>query len=80
VAPAIDPAAPDLWYVSVSRFAFAAHGNGDGQARLLRSRGNGWTDIGTWEKSPELRRMPYALITLPGQPNGSLAGLRGARH
>src|SRR5207248_5137546 len=77
LAQAIDPADPDLWYVSVSRFAFAAHGNGDGQARLLRSRPTGWADIGTWEKSPELRRMPYAVITLSGQPNRLVAGSRG---
>src|SRR5260370_8164986 len=41
-AQAIDPADPDLWYVAVSRSPSAAHGGGDGQARLLRSRGNGW--------------------------------------
>src|SRR5229473_3387529 len=40
-AQAIDPADPDLWYVAVSRSPSAAHGGGDGQARLLRSRGNG---------------------------------------
>ena len=33
-AEAIDPADPDLWYVSVSRGPFAAHGGGDGQAHL----------------------------------------------
>jgi photosystem II stability/assembly factor-like uncharacterized protein len=76
-AQAIDPEDPDLWYVSISRSPFAAHGDGDSQARLLRSRGNGWSDIDTWEKSPALRRMPYALTTLPGQPNGLVAGLRG---
>jgi photosystem II stability/assembly factor-like uncharacterized protein len=76
-AQAIDPADPDLWYVSISRSPFAAHGDGDGQSRLLRSRGNGWTDIDTWEKSAQLRRMPYALATFPGQPNRLLAGLRG---
>src|SRR4029077_9950151 len=39
------PAAPDLWYVSISRSPSAAHGGGDGQARLLRSRGNGWEAV-----------------------------------
>ena len=39
----IDPADPDLWYVAVSRSPSAAHGNGDGQAHLWRSRGDGWT-------------------------------------
>jgi len=76
-AQAIDPADPDLWYVAISRSPFAAHGNGDGQARLLRSRGDGWIPIDTWGDAPELRRMPYALTALPGQPDRLLAGLRG---
>jgi hypothetical protein len=76
-AQAIDPADPDLWYVAISRSPFAAHGDGDGQARLVRSRGDGWTAVDTWGDSPELRRMPYALTTLPGQPNRLLVGLRG---
>jgi photosystem II stability/assembly factor-like uncharacterized protein len=74
---AIDPADPNLWYVAVSRSPSAAHGNGDGQAHLLRSRGNGWQAVDGWGDSPELRRMPYALVTLPGQPGRLLAGLRG---
>jgi photosystem II stability/assembly factor-like uncharacterized protein len=76
-AEAIDPADPDLWYVSVSRSPSAAHGNRDGQARLLRSRGNGWEAVDSWGDSAELRRMPYALVTLPDQPGRLLAGLRG---
>jgi len=76
-AQAIDPADPDLWYVSISRSPSAAHGGGDGQARLLRSRGNGWEAVDGWGDSAELRRMPYALVTLPGQPGQLLAGLRG---
>lgn len=76
-AQAIDPADPDLWYVAVGRSPFAAHGDGDGQARLMRSRGDGWTPIDTWGDSPELRRMPYALSALPEQQNRLLVGLRG---
>src|SRR5262249_33249973 len=76
-AEAIDPADPNLWYVAVSRSPSAAHGSGDGQARLLRSRGNGWEAVDGWGASPELRRMPYALVTLPDQPGRLLAGLRG---
>jgi hypothetical protein len=76
-AQAIDPGNPDLWYVAVSRSPFAAHGSGDGDARLMRSAGDGWTAIDTWGDSPELRRMPYALSALPGQPNRLLVGLRG---
>jgi photosystem II stability/assembly factor-like uncharacterized protein len=76
-AQAIDPADPDLWYASVSRSAFAAHGPGDGQAHLWRSRGDDWVAVDTWGDSPELRRMPYALTALLGQPDKLLVGLRG---
>lgn len=76
-AAAVDPADPDLWYASVSRSAFSAHGDGDGRSRLLRSRGNGWSAIDDWGDAPELRRMPYALAALPEQPGRLLVGLRG---
>ena len=76
-AEAIDPADPDLWYVSVSRGPFAAHGGGDGEAHLWRSRGNGWVAVDTWGHLAQLRRMPYALATVPGQPGTLLAALRG---
>ncbi|HEY2437500.1 MAG TPA: hypothetical protein VGH93_09975 [Solirubrobacteraceae bacterium] len=76
-AAAIDPADPDLWYVSVSRSPFAAHGNGDGQARLIRSEGNGWQPIDGWGDDPHLRRMPYAMAALPDRPRSLLVGLRG---
>ena len=76
-AQALDPADPDLWYVAVSRSPFAAHGDGDGQAHLFRSRGDGFTSIDSWGDTPELRRMPYALSTLPGQPEHLLVALRG---
>jgi photosystem II stability/assembly factor-like uncharacterized protein len=76
-AQAIDPQDPDLWYVSISRSPFAAHGDGDGQAQLVRSRGNGWTRIDTWHGSRELRRMPYVLSALPNRPEALLVGLRG---
>ena len=76
-AQAIDPADPDVWYAAVSRSPFAAHGDGDGQAHLWRSRGDGWVAVDGWDDSPELRRMPYALTALPEQPNKLLVGLRG---
>jgi photosystem II stability/assembly factor-like uncharacterized protein len=76
-AQALDPADPDLWYVAVSRSPFAAHGGGDAQAHLFRSRGDGFTSIDSWEDIPELRRMPYALSALPGEPEHLLAALRG---
>jgi photosystem II stability/assembly factor-like uncharacterized protein len=74
-AAAIDPERPERWYVAVSRGPFAAHGSGDGESRLLRTDGNGWHPIDTWEKTPELRRMPYALVAPAA---GELVvGLRG---
>ncbi len=76
-AQAIDPGNPDLWYVAVSRSAFAAHGAGNGEARLMRSYGDGWNAIDSWGDSPELRRMPCALSALPGQLGRLLVGLRG---
>lgn len=76
-AQAVDPADPELWYVAVSRSPFAAHGDGDGQARLWRTHGDGWVAIDTWDGSTEPRRMPYALTTLPGRPDTLLVGLRG---
>jgi photosystem II stability/assembly factor-like uncharacterized protein len=76
-AQAIDPIDPQLWYVSVSRSPSDAHGGGDGHARLVRSRGDGWEAIDTWGDEPELRRMPYTLATLPGEPDRLLVGLRG---
>lgn len=73
----MDPDDPNLWYVAVSRSPFAAHGSGDGAARLLRSRGDGWTGVDTWGQAPALRRMPYALTTMDGWPRSVLVGLRG---
>ena len=76
-AGAVDPADPDQWYVSVSRGPVAAHGDSDGQARVWRSDGDGWSPIDSWEKTPALRRMPYALLALG--PGRLLVGLRGGR-
>jgi photosystem II stability/assembly factor-like uncharacterized protein len=78
-AAAIDPADPDLWYVAVSRGPFAAHGRGDAQARMWRSSGAGWSPLADFGDGPELRRMPYALATLPERPGALVAGLRGGR-
>ncbi len=76
-ALAIDPVDPDLWYASVSRGPFAAHGGGDGEAVLVRASEDGFTRIDTWGSAPELRRMPYALATIAGRPGSLLVGLRG---
>ena len=75
-AGAVDPARADRWYAAVSRSPFDAHGAGNGEAVLLRTDGNGWSRIDTWDKgAPELRRMPYALLA--PEPDELLAGLRG---
>jgi photosystem II stability/assembly factor-like uncharacterized protein len=77
-ATAVDPGDPNLWYASVSRSPMAAHGGGDGQSLLVRSRStNGWERIDRWGEDAELRRMPYALAAVPGQPGRLLVGLRG---
>jgi photosystem II stability/assembly factor-like uncharacterized protein len=76
-AATADPADPDLWYVSVSRSPFDAHGDGDGQARLLRADGDGWRPIDGWPDEPRLRRMPYAIAPLPDRPSSLLVALRG---
>jgi photosystem II stability/assembly factor-like uncharacterized protein len=76
-ATAIDRDDPDLWYVAVSTGAFAAHGKGDGQARVMRTRNGAWSPVAGWGDTPELRRMPYALATLPGRPGVLVAGVRG---
>jgi photosystem II stability/assembly factor-like uncharacterized protein len=76
-AVAVDRVDPDLWYVALSRSPFAAHGSGDGQARVVRLRDGLWEPAGPWGEGPELRRMPYALATPPGEPETVVAGLRG---
>jgi photosystem II stability/assembly factor-like uncharacterized protein len=76
-AQAVDAADPDTWYAAVSRSPFAAHGEGDGEAHLWRSRGDGWIPIDSWGGAPELRRMPYTLAALPERPGALLVGLRG---
>jgi photosystem II stability/assembly factor-like uncharacterized protein len=76
-AAAVDSADPNLWYVAVSTGPFAAHGSGDGKGVIVRSSGDSWRAVGDWGDSPELRRMPYALATLPDRPASVVAGLRG---
>jgi photosystem II stability/assembly factor-like uncharacterized protein len=76
-AAAIDAVDPDLWYVAISRGPFAAHGDGDGQARVMRRSDGGWSAVADWGETAPLRRMPYALATLPDRPRSLVAGLRG---
>lgn len=76
-AIAVDREDPDLWYVAMSSGPFAAHGQGDGEGRIMRHANGGFAPVGGWGDAPALRRMPYALVTLPGQPRSLIAGLRG---
>jgi hypothetical protein len=69
---AVDPADPDLWYVSAASGANTAHrNNGDAGAGLYRKRGDGpWESItGGSSGLPEsLPYMPYALVAPKSQP------------
>jgi photosystem II stability/assembly factor-like uncharacterized protein len=72
-ALAVDPEAPDVWYVSASTGPFAAHGRGDPQAHLYRRRiGEPWAALGGGLPNP-LPAMPYALVTAPGRLFAGLA-------
>ena len=81
---AVDPADPDLWYVSASHSAREAHrANGDAQAVLYRKRGDepwqalGGDGAGNGDGLPRpLPYMPYALLTLRERPGVLLAGLQ----
>jgi photosystem II stability/assembly factor-like uncharacterized protein len=85
---AVDPADPDLWYVSASVGAHAAHSQrGDARAVLYRSRGGAnasWQPLGSPAQAGSNgtplhhpnTEMPYALLTLPDHPNTLLVGLR----
>ena len=75
-ATAVDRDDPDLWYRGQHRPVRRPRqgrrrGARDAHARrrLVADRPLGDT--------PELRRMPYALVTLPGRPGLVVAGLRG---
>lgn len=70
---AVDPADPDLWYVSATYSAREAHrSDGDAKARLYRKRGDDpWKPL-----TADLPYMPYALLTLRGRPNVLIAGFQ----
>ena len=76
-AAAVDAFDPGLWYVALSRSPFAAHGAGDGQARVVRLRDGRWEPAAAWGEGEELRRMPYALAAPADRPGSLVAGLRG---
>jgi photosystem II stability/assembly factor-like uncharacterized protein len=75
---AVDPADPELWYVSASTGPYAAHGmrGGDPQAHIYRRRDGGWDMLAGGLPEP-LPAMPYALVSaderlLAGLANGEL--------
>jgi hypothetical protein len=73
VACAVDPARPEVWYVSVAPSPWKAFGE-KAEGYLYRAAGGaGWQPIG-WEPHP-LRQMPVALVTDPTAPGHLYAGL-----
>jgi photosystem II stability/assembly factor-like uncharacterized protein len=77
---AVDPADPDLWFVSAAPDPFLAHGDGDSHARLFRKRGtSAWEPLeldGYGGVSTTIERMPYALAAPRTAPGTLICGLR----
>src|SRR5205807_6020874 len=74
---AVDPADPDLWYVSATFSAREAHYHkGDALAFIYRRRGSEPWDALAGGLPRPLAHMPYALLTLRERPNTLLAGLQ----
>jgi photosystem II stability/assembly factor-like uncharacterized protein len=71
-AVAVDPADPDRWYVSASTGPYAAHRNGDPQARIFRKKGDAPWQLLSGGLPDPLPAMPYALVATPAR---LLAGL-----
>lgn len=71
---AVDPDDPELWYVSASTGAYAAHGvrGGDPKAHIYRQRDGGWDTLAGGLPEP-LPSMPYALVATKGQLFAGLA-------
>jgi photosystem II stability/assembly factor-like uncharacterized protein len=63
----------DRWYISASRSPFAAHGRGDPQARIYRTRQDEpWQPLTGGLPEP-LPAMPYALLAANGRVFAGLA-------
>jgi hypothetical protein len=69
---AVDPADPELWYISASTGPFAAHGGRDPQARIYRRREGEWQALAGGLPEP-LPAMPYALVAANGRLFAGLA-------
>lgn len=76
-ALAVDPADPDLWYVSASPSArYAHHLDNDARADIFRKRGeHDWEILGGGLPNP-MNVMPYALLTPVDRPGEVFAGMR----
>lgn len=74
---AVDPADPDLWYVSATHNARYAHGDrGSAEALIYRRRSSEpWQALDGGLPSP-LPVMPYALLTPIDRPGEVYAGMR----
>jgi ribosomal protein S18 acetylase RimI-like enzyme len=74
---AVDPADPELWYVSATFNARYAHGDrSSAEAFIYRRRGSEpWTVLAGGLPNP-LSVMPYALLTPLDRPGELYAGLR----
>lgn len=74
---AVDPADPDLWYVSATHSARYAHrSNGEAEAHIYRKRGSQpWEALNGTLPQP-LPYMPYALLTLRNRPGVIIAGMQ----
>lgn len=74
---AVDPADPDLWYVSASHSARYAHArNGNAEAHLYRKRGDAPFELLNGDLDNPLPYMPYSLLTLRDRPGVLLAGMQ----
>jgi len=60
-AVGVEPDDPATWYVSASTGPFAAHGEGDPEARIYVWRGGAWSALAGGLPEP-LPAMPYALV------------------
>jgi hypothetical protein len=79
---AVDPADPDLWYVSAAPGPMQAHGrSGNARAALYRKRGDApWERLGGNDGLPStLRTMPYALLAPREHPGTLVAGFHDGR-
>src|SRR5690606_23435807 len=74
---AVDPADPDLWYVSATHNARYAHGDrASAEALIYRRRGDQpWQPLSGGLPDP-LPVMPYALLAPIDRPGELYAGMR----